>query len=165
MKFFQYLGELFGLRKTVEPPPQSRPLIQHKLASPKIIPGYVVVTNDSDQAVMLTGGALKALSVPANSYAKVRSPILENVMMAKEVWIGGERKVYQELAWVNEWDALEVIDNMIEEYARGRAYDLMSPEELKVCTFPLPRRALAELMERIGVKATRENESHTVKAR
>lgn len=170
MKLLDRIRSLFTRKKAVASPSQPSPLfpaVEHKFASPKIVKGYVRVTNDSDLPVVLAGGVIKQLEVKAHSYALVRSPILENVMRIKDFARGpnGERQVISEIAYINEWDALHVIDNMIEEYARGRAYDIMTPEELKVCTFPLPKRAMAELIEKISVKAQRENENISTQAR
>jgi hypothetical protein len=152
----------------VEPPPQvlGDPPIEHKIQSPVIVKGWVVVKNEGEHAVVLSGGALKVLAIKPGEQRIVESPILESVMQLDKIITqpDGQKKAILKIAYINEWDALHVVENMIEEYARSRAYDLMSPEELRVCTLPLPKRALARLIEKIGVKAQRENESHTVKA-
>lgn len=166
MNIWTWISKWF--KKAAAATPKRLDLVPHKLASPKIVPGLVRITNDSDLPIVLTGGPLKQLMLHANSWITVKSPILENVMRIKGFeeahFDGDERRVITEIAFINEWDALEVVENMIEEYARGRAYDIMTPDELKVCTLPLPKRALAELIDRIGVTARRENENIFTKA-
>jgi len=165
VKFLDQIRTLFTRRKAAIPltPQPSALAVEHRLASAKIVVGYVRVTNESGAYIVLEGGALGRLIVPPMSFTLVKSPILENVSRYKGR--DGVGRPIMELAYINEWDALEVVENMIEEYARGRAYDLMSPAELKACTFPLPKRAMAELIAKIGLKAQRENESNPAQAR
>jgi hypothetical protein len=167
VKLLDSIRRLFKRKAAIPPTPQPSPLIavEHKLASFKIHPGFVRISNDSDIPIVLTGGPLKQLMVHAHSWMLIKSPILENVsrITGFEV-LHGKKVPTTEIAFINEWDALEVIDNMIEEYARSRAYDIMTPDELRVCTLPLPKRALAELIDRIGVKAERENENISTQA-
>lgn len=168
MKLLDQIRSWFKRKAVASPSQPSPPIaIPHKLASPRIVLGYVRVTNDSNLRVVLTGGPLKQLAIAPNSFALVKSPILENVsrISGYTPQREGAMRPTMELAFINEWDALEVLDNMIVEYARGRAYDIMTPEELIVCTLPLPKRALAELIDRIGLKAQRENESNIAEAR
>ena len=149
------------------PPPK----LQHYIRSNQIVAGNVIVLNTSDQDVRLEGPVLRSLFIRAGGIVTVKSPLLEPVWRIKSVvmedvaddprWIPRTKSVDKEIAFVNEWDGLEVVENMIEEYVRSRAYDLLSPEDLKYLNLPLEKNStiMESLYEKIGLKAQRENEN------
>ena len=154
------------------PPPVAPPLkLQHFIRSKQIVPGRVIVMNTSDQNIRLESPVLPLLFIRAGGITTVPSPLLEPVWRIKKVgmedpaddqsYVRSTKSVEKEIAFVNEWDALEVIDSMIEEYVRACAYDLLSPEDLKHCTLPLAKTdpVMQMLYERIGLVAQRENEN------
>lgn len=105
--------------------------------------GITYVLNTSSESITLEGPILRRVTIRAGQTATFPSPILEL------------QQEYLALRIV-EWDAFVVLDNMVKEYARGRAYDLMTPEELMFCTFPFPDRALGVILERVGLKVYRD---------
>lgn len=156
-----WFARVLALFKKAAPAPPSVPLIPHRLASPKI-GGSVVVSNSSNTIITLEGSILKTLTIPAHGWLTVKSPVLQPVWRVERQYEGGEPT--REIVFINEWDALEVVNNMIEEYARSRAYDMMTPEDLRVCTLPFPKRALWNIRQQLGLKAHRENENVSVEA-
>jgi hypothetical protein len=169
------------LRGTPEVPPApptpetapAAPPIPHKIASAQIVAGNVIVMNTGTENVRLEGPVLRLLFLRAGDMTTIKSPLLEPVWRIKSVTMEPPREnragelpgypkvasVDKEIVWINEWDALEVVENMIEEYARARAYDMMTPSELTFARLPLSKEALQPIIERLGLKAQRENEN------
>lgn len=123
--------------------------------------------NTGTENIRLEGPVLRSLLIRAGEIVTVTSPLLEPVWRIKSVVMDTDapipttKSVDKEIAYINEWDGLEVVDNMIEEYVRSRAYDLLSPNDLKYCTLPLQKDdpVMQGLYEKIGLKAQRENEN------
>src|SRR6266852_1578748 len=103
------------------------------------------IENGGDTWVVLEGSLIEKLAVPPHGSVKIPSPVFE------VVGTYGAVRAFK----MREWDALFVAVNMLTEYARGSAYDVMTPDELKVCTFPFPDRALGAILERTKLKAHR----------
>jgi hypothetical protein len=153
-------------------PPPPAPTLRHFIRSKQIVAGHVIVMNMGSENVRLEGPVLRSLFILAGGIATVKSPLLEPVWRIKSVimetitdetreklQIPKVKSVDTEIAFVNEWDALEVVENMIEEYARARAYDMMTPGELSASQLPLTKEALRPIIESLGLKAQRENEN------
>jgi hypothetical protein len=167
-----WFARVLALFRKAAPAPPSVPLIPHRLASPKI-GGSVVVSNSSNIMITLEGSIMKTLTIPAHGWLTVKSPVLQPVWRVKSIhYVMNPEKpdalpepsIEREIVFINEWDALEVVNSMIEEYARSRAYDMMTPEDLRVCTLPFPKRALWNIRQQLGLKAHRENENVSVEA-
>ena len=101
--------------------------------------------------IVLEGPILKRLVVPAKRQIRIKSPVLELVADTIEPRPGK--------MMLREWDALHVAEQMIEDYCRGLWYDLADPEDLRTCTLPFPKRSLARIAEKIGLRAERESNS------
>ena len=152
------------------PPVAAPPKLQHYIRSKQIVPGRVIVVNPGPESIRLEGPVLRMLYIPAGQLITVQSPLLEPVWRINAMAIDPKpneptrMQVQREIAFINEWDALEVVENMIEEYARARAYDLMTPNELALAELPLSKEALQPIIERIGIAAQRENENVSAQA-
>lgn len=96
------------------------------------------ITNESSVDVMLEGTVIRRLFVPAGKTVRVVSPVLERA------YDSATHKTR-----IQEWDAMTAAENMVREYARGRAYDELTPEECREVTFPIPDRMLGRILDRI----------------
>jgi hypothetical protein len=151
---------------------QAKPRIPHKQISEKIVPGRVIIVNGGTEAARLEGSIIRTLYIRPGGIETVQSPILQPIWRIRSAIFDAHgatenaevKTVNREIVHINEWDALEVVENMIEEYARARAYDIMTPGELARAGLPLTKEALAPIIERIGLKAQRENENISAEA-
>jgi hypothetical protein len=133
----------------IEPPlPVQELHAQHRDRIQDIGPDCWIFSN-ANHDIVLEGTILRRLVVPAKRQVKITSPVLELVADTIEPRPG---KVM-----IREWDALFVAESMIEDYCRGLWYDLADPEDLRTCTLPFPKRSLARIAEKIGLRAERES--------
>jgi hypothetical protein len=113
-------------------------------SAPEIDRTPVFVLSRNDRDVILEGPVLTRLFVPAHGYVMVTSPCYEVVS-----------KDFDQIKTVQH-DAAKIVYDMIEQFHRSIAIDEMDPKDLKVATWPYPRRALARISERTGLIVTRE---------
>jgi hypothetical protein len=99
--------------------------------------------------IVLEGTVIKRLVIPAKRQVRIKSPVLE--LVADTIAPRPGKMM------LREWDALHIAEQMIEEYCRGCWYDLADPEDLRNCTLPFPKRSLARIAEKIGLRAERES--------
>ena len=111
------------------------------------------IFSTSKHAITLEGVLIARLVIPPNGSVKIKSPVLEQI---RDLSQPGK-------TMLREWDALYIAEQMIEEYCRGCWYDLADPEDLRTCTLPFPKRSLARIAEKIGLRAERESNSAEVR--
>jgi hypothetical protein len=141
--------------KHFEPPPFTQELnAQHRDRVMDIGPDAWIFSN-AVHDIVLEGTVIKRLVIPAKRQIKIKSPVIELVADTIEPRPGK--------MMIREWDALFVAESMIEDYCRGLWYDLADPEDLRNCTLPFPKRSLARIAEKIGLRA--ERESNPIEAR
>jgi hypothetical protein len=107
------------------------------------------IYSNADHDIVLEGTVLRRVVVPAKRQVKIQSPVLELVPDSIEPRPGK--------MMIREWDALYIAEQMIEEYCRGRWYDLADPQDLRTCVLPFPKRSLARIAQKIGLRAERES--------
>jgi hypothetical protein len=113
------------------------------------------IYSNADHDIVLEGTIIRRLVVPAKRQVRIKSPAIE---LVPDTIAPRPGKMM-----LREWDALYVAEQMIEEYCRGLWYDLADPEDLRACTLPFPKRSLARIAEKVGLRA--ERESHIAQAR
>lgn len=176
VRLWRWLGDT-EIDEAPEPSPAPTPIrVEHKIMSARIVPGRVIVINSGSDSVRLEGTVLRTLFLRSAEIVTVQSPLFQPIWRVKKVLMESKQEdgeesptvevkaVDREILWINEWDALEVVEDMIEQYARARAYDLMTPAELNAAQLPLTKEDLAPIIERLGLKAQRENENISTEA-
>lgn len=104
------------------------------------------IENSSGTHAFLQGPLLTVM-VPGNTRIKVHSPVLERVTLEP----GNPFKMT-----IREWDALFVVQDMVDEYNRGIQLDQMTPDDLKHApTLPMPRRSLGVVESQTKLRAYR----------